>query len=302
MSQFQASLAQRFSTITDVANVSRAATPASRFAVGDLSSIVANPINVGQFFNPPSVQPQPAQPAPLTPADANTFIGSVAQTPEQVVTAAVHAARIAFEAVPIAQDGDVIDAAIPNAFRSAMITLLSLAEATILQLTRQRQVPPPPAQTPPVGVPPVVVGPPIFQPPVLQPPVFQPPFQVDPGILHIDPAVLAQAQPANPIPDSPAISGGIIASPAFAAPALGLPMLDLGGQLFQPVTATHPETGATTTVFAPIAAAGAAANISPVSGGGFHLTLATPAAAVANVAGGIGGLAAGPGAAQGAVS
>jgi hypothetical protein len=285
MSQFQASLAQRFSTITDVANVSRVATPISQLSAGSLASLVTNPINLGQFVNPPAVQPPP-----LTPADANTFIGTVAQTPEQIATAAVHAARVAFEAVPTAQNGDVIDAAIPNGFRSAMITLLSLAEATILQLTRQRQ--PAPPQTPPV------VAPPVFQPPILQPPVFQPPIQIDPGILHINPAVLAQAQPAvvNPAPDSPAIGGGIIASPQVT-----FPTIDLGGQLFQPLTATHPETGATTTVFAPVAAAGALANISPVSGGGFHLVLDTPAAAAANVAGGVAGLGAAAGAAKGLV-
>ncbi|MDX6475105.1 MAG: hypothetical protein QOH95_616 [Gaiellaceae bacterium] len=307
MSQFQASLAERFSTITDVANLSRAATPVSRFAGTDLASIISHPINVGQFLNPPvAVQPQPAQPPPLTPGDANTFIGSVAQTPEQIATAAVHAARIAFEAVPTAQNGDVIDASISNGFRSAMITLLSLAEATILQLTRQRQTAPPPAQPPaspppshvppvnlPPNLPPVNLPPEPPEPPELPPRHF-PPIQIDPGgILHIDPAVLAQIQPAvNPAPDTQGVAGGIVGSPQLSTPQLNLPTIDLGGQLFQPITATHPETGAVTTIFAPIAAAGSAANISPVSGGGFHLLLDSPAAA-AGAAGLAGGVAAG---------
>jgi len=70
----------------------------------------------------------------------------------------VHAARTAFEAIPTAQNGEVIDAAIPNGFRSALITLLSLADATIQQLLAQPRIqtaPPPVTATPPVTPPPV---------------------------------------------------------------------------------------------------------------------------------------------------
>jgi len=295
MSQFQTSLAQRFSTIADVANLSRA-TPASRLAGSDLASIVAQPaFNFGDLVRPP-VAVQPAQPT-LTPSDANIFIGTIAQTPEQIATAAVHAARTAFEAIPTAQNGDVIDASIPNAFRSAMITLLSLSEAAIHQLLRQRPQPPvaqppiaqPPIAQPPVAQPPVthppVNLPPIFQPPGNLPPVFQPPISLDPGVIHINPAVLAALQPAvDPAPDASARGGA--GTPPAAGLQPSLPTIDLGGQLFQPVTATHPETGATTTVFAPVAAAGLAANLSPVSGGGFHITLDNPGAAAATATGG----------------
>jgi hypothetical protein len=119
------------------------------------------------------------------------------------------------------------------------------------------------------------VTPPRTGPPV-GPPIFQPPLQIDPGVIHIDPAVLAAAQPVNPAPDPTAAAGGA-AQPA-APPSL--PALDIGGQLFEAQTVTHPETGATTTVFAPVSTAGMTANLAPVAGGGFHLTPLSQAAAI----------------------
>jgi hypothetical protein len=216
------------------------------------------------------VQPLPVVPPPtppLTPGQANTFIQTVAQTREQVVAAAVHAARTAFEAIPTAQDGDVIDAAIPNAFRSAMITLFSLADATVQQFL-QRQ--PTPVAQPPVPLPPIMLPPVTTTPPI----VFTPPVGINPGILHIDPSMLTAVQPAVPTPGPDPTAGTPIAGSGVASVApVSLPTLDLGGQIFQPETVTHPETGLATTVFMPVAAAGApTATLAPVSGGGFHLT------------------------------
>lgn len=273
MTSFQTDLAQRFA---DLSNITLAARPtasfASQLASSDLSSLIRQPIDTG-IFNPTPVATPPVA-TPLTPIDASNFIGTVAQTPQQIITAAVHAARVAFEAVPVAQDGDEIDAAIPNAFRSAMISLLSLAEGAITQLYRR----PGPVRLPPIFVPPVSTTPPGNTG------IVPPPLQIDPGIIHINPGVLTAANPAL---TQPAGGGGDPAAPV-ATPQSTLPLLNLGGQVFQPVTAIHPETGVSTTVLAPVSTSGLVANLAPVSGGGFHVTLdnpATPAAvaAVGNV-------------------
>lgn len=282
MTSFQRDLAQRFADLSDITLAARPTTSlASQLQRSDLSSLIRQPIDTGIFNPTPVARPPVATPpvaTPLTPIDASNFIGTIAQTPQQIITAAVHAARVAFEAVPVAQDGDEIDAAIPNAFRSAMISLLSLAEGAITQLYRR----PGPVPLPPIFVPPVSTTPPVATAPPGNTGIV-PPLQIDPGIIHINPGVLTAANPALTQP----AGGGDPAAPA-ATPQSTLPLLNLGGQVFQPVTATHPETGVSTTVLAPVSTSGLVANLAPVSGGGFHVTLdnpATPAAvaAVGNV-------------------
>ncbi len=261
MIDFSSNLAERFSSISDVTRLSQTESPLTQLSRGDLSSIISRPpIDFGPIISrPPSTSPPSTSPPtapPLTPGDAGTFLGIVAQTPQQIIAAAVHAARLAFEAIPAAENGDVIDASIPNGFRSALITLLSLADATV-----QRLVQPPR---------PIPVGPPR-------------PLPVDTGFLHIDPSLLAtvapqppSGQPAATAPATPA-APGTSPAPAAAPSQPSLPSLDLGGRVFEPQTVTHPETGTTTTVFVerPAETTVSAATLSPVSGGGFHL-LPTP--------------------------
>jgi hypothetical protein len=314
MSTFESSLAQRFSTIADVGRIAQTASPLSRLGLsGDLAGILARPpIDIGPIVSslPPGASPPtPAQP-PLTPVDAGNFLGTVAQSPQQIVAAAIHAARLAFEAVPTAQNGDVIDASIPNGFRSALITLLSLADATAQRLMQPgpRPIPPIPLPFPP-GVSPVPgsVVPPVSVTPT--PPVtVTPPTTGGVGILHINPGVIdtlvPQPTPTPTSPGDPAVTtpGDTVVQPAF-------PTIDLGGTLFDAQTITHPETGTTTTVFVERAAdtataagttagsavtgatgtsgatlAGSAFTLSPVAGGGFALSPST----IGSVAGTIG--------------
>lgn len=275
MSTFQSTLAQRFSTIADIGRLSETASPLTRLGLStsDLSGILARPpIDIGPIGGqlPPSTPP--TQP-PLTPGDAGNYLGSIAQTPEEVLAAAVHAARVAFEAIPTAQDGDVIDAAIPNGFRSALITLLSLADATVQRLVQPRPPRPVPLPTqPPVGVSP---------PPVS---VTPPPTVGGTGILHIDPSVIGSlvVQPAltPPTPGDPAVT-----TPPDTSVLPAFPSIDLGGRLFDAQTLTHPETGTTTTVFveraadAPAATSGLAGTIAGTTAGTLAATTAGTLAA-----------------------
>jgi hypothetical protein len=311
MSDFQTTLAKSFATLSDVANVAHTASPLTALGLshGDLTSVLGTrpTFDIGALTHGGLATPVQTPPPPtLTPIDAGIYIRTVAQTKEQAIVAAVHAARTAFEAIPTAQNGDVIDAAIPNGFRSALITLLSLADATIQQLLQQPRIqtaPPPVTATPPVTPPPVT--PPVTRPPVTStPPILvDPPIRFDPGLITIDPSVLGTIGPRPGVVDpASATPGGVVSE---------LPTLNLGGRVFEAQTVTHPETGLNTTVFIEqpaAAAAGTAAGTSigaagpaattaalqPVSGGGFHLTLDSPAGAGANLAaGGLGGAALG---------
>ena len=244
MSAFESSLASRFSTISDISRISQASSPLAQLGLSrsDLSQIIARPIDLGPIISHVPI-PTPT-PTPLTPADAGTFIGSVAETPQQIVSAAVHAARLAFEAIPTAQDGDVIDASIPNGFRSALITLLSLADATVQRLMQPR--PPvisgvPPIHLPPIGVSPPPVG--VSPPPVS---VTPPPTGGGIGVLHIDPSVIHALAPATVVTPP---SGDPAETPSELSPHVSLPSIDFGGTMFDAQTLTHPETGETTTVF-----------------------------------------------------
>lgn len=247
-SEFRTTLASRFSSIDDVSSFARDE-PLTALARSDLSSVIERPTFERPTldfplrplpFDPPVRQP-PTSP-PLTPVEADTFIGTVAQTPEQAIAAAVHAARTAFEAIPTAQNGDVIDASIPNGFRSALITLLSLADATVQQIVNRQ----PPRPVPPRPLPPIEPLPPRPDPGPI-PPRETPPIGVTPPI-RIDPG-------------------------AIPTPASVLPPIDFGGRIFEAATVTHPETSEVTTVFVERPTTGlASAALAPVAGGGFHLT------------------------------
>jgi len=268
-SEFKATLASRFSTIGDVSRLAHDE-PLTAFSRSDLASVVGRP-SLDFPLRPLPFEP-PVRIPPLTPAEADIFIGTVSQTPEQAIAAAVHAARTAFEAIPTAQNGDVIDASIPNGFRSAMITLLSLADATVQQIVRQqppRPIPPRPDPRPPRPLPDPL--PPRPDPGPITPRPFPPievipPTGLDPGVIRIDPSVLepVRPEPAPGVTRPDLDTGGLVRE---------LPAIDLGGRVFEATTVTHPETRAVTTVFVERPATGAATTaLAPVAGGGFHLT------------------------------
>lgn len=245
-SEFRSTLASRFSSIGDVASLSRDE-PRTAFSRSDLSAVIGRPT----FERP--LRPLPFDPPreiqPLTPVDADRFISRVAQTPEEAIAAAVHAARTAFEAIPTAQNGDVIDASIPNGFRSALITLLSLADATVQQIV-QRQPPTRPDPRPPAPPGRPAPDPPGPLPPREQPPIaVTPPIRADPGVVNVPPPAF------DP--------GGLVRE---------LPAIAVGDRIFEASTVTHPETNVRTTVFVERADIGVTpVALAPVAGGGFHL-------------------------------
>lgn len=261
-SEFRSTLASSFSSLGAVARLARDESPFTALSRSDLASVIDRPI----FERPPRRVPfVPVEIPPLTPVEADTFIGTVAQSPEQAIAAAVHAARIAFEAIPTAQNGDVIDASIPNGFRSAMITLLSLADATVQQIVqRQPPRPLPPRPDPrPDPLPPRDPRPrPDPIPPREQPPIgVTPPIRFDPGVINIPPSVF---DPGGVRPEPGVDPGGIVRE---------LPAIAVGDRIFEASTVTHPETNEVTTVFIERTAAGraVAGALAPVAGGGFHL-------------------------------